>query len=255
MRRVLVVPAAGRGSRLGGSVPKVMVPVNGRPMLDHVLDRYADLADVTLLVLHPDSADQVGKHVKQRGKAVELLFQDQPTGMLDAILIPRLRVAEINPDEVWVTWCDQVAVGKRTVQRLAQAMVTGPEPELTFPTVMMAPPYIHFARGQGGTIERVLQRREGDAMPSEGEGDIGLFALTRRAYLESLPAFAMAASAGAGTGERNFLPFIPWLAARLLVRTIPATTPMEAVGINTPGDLEVIGRYLADQESSSSRKP
>ena len=245
MKRVLVVPAAGRGSRLGGSLPKLMVPVNGRPMLDYILDRYREEAEVVLLVLHLDSADLVRKHVEKRGQAIELLFQQQPTGMLDAILIPRPRIARINPDEVWITWCDQVAVGKETVQRLGQAMVTRPEPELAFPTVTTVPPYIHFARDESGRIVRVLQRREDDAMPEEGEGDIGLFALTRRAYLESLPAFAGAASAGTGTGERNFLPFIPWLAGHSLVRTISATRAIEAVGINTPEDLELIGNYLA----------
>lgn len=248
MKRALVVPAAGRGSRLGGSMPKVMVPVNGRPMLDYILDRYRELADVVMLVLHPDSADQVRKHLKHREQAVELLFQEQPTGMLDAMLIPVSRIAQTNPDEVWITWCDQVAVSEGTVQRLGQAMVTRPEPDLTFPTVTTIPPYIHFARDESGRIVRVLQRREGDAMPEAGEGDIGLFALTRRAYLESLPAFAGAAGSGTGTGERNFLPFIPWLAQRALVRTIPATTPIEAIGINTPEDLELIGKYLADQE-------
>ena len=44
--RVLIVPAAGRGQRLGSSVPKVLVPVNGRPMLHHLLDLYAPLSDV-----------------------------------------------------------------------------------------------------------------------------------------------------------------------------------------------------------------
>jgi len=228
-------------------LPKLMVPVNGRPMVDYVLDRYRELAEVVILVLHPDSADLVRNHVEQRSQSIELVFQEQPTGMLDAILVPGSRIVQLNPDEVWITWCDQVAVGEGTVERLAQAMAIKPQPDLAFPTVTMDQPYIHFARDEAGTIVRVLQRREGDAMPEEGEGDIGLFALTRRAYLESLPAFAGAATGGAGTGERNFLPFIPWLALHSLVRTIPATAAIEAIGINTPEDLAIVGKYLAHQ--------
>ncbi|HEV8125426.1 MAG TPA: NTP transferase domain-containing protein [Gemmatimonadales bacterium] len=245
MKRVLVVPAAGRGSRLGGEMPKLMVPVNGRPMLDYILDRYRELADVVMLVLHPDSTEMVRKHLKNRRENVELLFQDQPTGMLDAILIPKRRIHEIKPEEIWVTWCDQVAVGEATVQRLAQAMVTSPKPQLAFPTLKMGSPYIHFARDSDGTITSVLQRREGDAMPEMGEGDIGLFALTGKAYLETLSAYAGSATSGGGTGERNFLPFIPWLAGRSLVRTCPATAAIEAVGVNTPEDLAMVGKYLA----------
>jgi hypothetical protein len=165
--------------------------------------------------------------------------------MLDAILIPGPRISKLNPDEVWITWCDQVAVTEGTVFRLGQAMVTAPRPELAFPTVITANPYIHFARDRNGTIVKVLQRRERDAMPNEGEGDIGLFGLTGRAYRERLPVFAKASARSAGTGEHNFLPFIPWLAGHSLVRTIPATSPIEAVGINTPEDLERVGKYLA----------
>ena len=247
MTRTLIVPAAGRGSRLGGETPKLMVCVNGRPMVDYILDRYREMVETVLLVVHPDSESLVRDHLKGRRDHVELLFQDQPTGMLDAILIPRSRVDQLNSDEIWITWCDQVAVGEGTVCRLAQAMVTAPGPALAFPTVVSAAPYIHFARDEEGRIARVLQRREGDAMPEEGEGDIGLFALTGWAYLEALPGYAGDATAdtGTGTGERNFLPFIPWLARRALVRTIPATRPIEAIGINTREDLALVGRYLA----------
>jgi bifunctional UDP-N-acetylglucosamine pyrophosphorylase/glucosamine-1-phosphate N-acetyltransferase len=250
VKRVLIVPAAGRGSRLGGDTPKVLVPVNGRPMLDYILHRYRELVDLVLLVVHPDFADQVMKYVEGSGMeqgSVALFLQGKPTGMLDAILIPRLLIADRGPDEVWVTWCDQVAVSEGTAFRLAQAMATAPEPTLAFPTVMAAAPYIHFARDQGGRIVRVLQRREGDAMPADGEGDIGLFALSRHGYLDLLPEFARSVSAGAGTGERNFLPFIPWLASRAPVRTIPANEAIEAVGINTPEDLKLVSDYLASQ--------
>jgi bifunctional UDP-N-acetylglucosamine pyrophosphorylase / glucosamine-1-phosphate N-acetyltransferase len=177
--------------------------------------------------------------------SVAIFMQAQPTGMLDAILLPRLLIANRQPDEVWITWCDQVAVSEGTVYRLAQAMVTAPAPDLAFPTVMAAAPYIHFARDQEGRIVRVLQRREGDSMPADGEGDIGLFALSRHAYLDLLPDFSRSVSAGAGTGERNFLPFIPWLASRSAVRTIPANEAIEAVGINTPEDLKLVSDYLA----------
>ncbi|MGE3527441.1 MAG: hypothetical protein AB7I33_16105, partial [Gemmatimonadales bacterium] len=61
---------------------------------------------------------------------------------------------------------------------------------------------------------------------------------------EVLPVWAVSAAAGCGSGVRNFLPFIPWLASRERVSTIPAADPMEAVGINTPDDLERVENYL-----------
>src|SRR5439155_8160834 len=37
MSVVALVPAAGRGERLGGSVPKALVPVRGEPLLVHAV--------------------------------------------------------------------------------------------------------------------------------------------------------------------------------------------------------------------------
>ena len=45
-------------------------------------------------------------------------------------------------------------------------------------------------------------------------------------------------------GERNFLPFIPWIARTETVTTFPAESQMEAVGINTPQDLVLVEQYL-----------
>ncbi len=87
-------------------------------------------------------------------------------------------------------------------------------------------------------------------MPERGEGDIGLFALGASTYLDLLPLYLGEAPLGAATGERNFLPFIPWLASRTSVRTVPATGSVEAVGINTPEELLQVEAYLAAAETS-----
>ena len=244
MTRILIVPAAGRGSRLGSDLPKLLVPVNGRPMIDYLLERYRETVSTFLLVISPSAAALVERHCETRREPIELLRQEAPTGMLDAIMIPHGRVEQLGAEEVWITWCDQVAVESATVARLGQAMAATPRPDLAFPTVVSAHPYIHFARDEKGAITAVLHRREGDAMPLRGEGDLGLFALSAKAYLEQLPAYAATAPRGSLTGERNFLPFIPWLAGRGRVSTVAASAEIEAVGINTPEELERVARHL-----------
>jgi bifunctional N-acetylglucosamine-1-phosphate-uridyltransferase/glucosamine-1-phosphate-acetyltransferase GlmU-like protein len=167
--------------------------------------------------------------------------------MLDAILLGLPCAARSKPSSVWVTWCDQVAVHPNTVRRLA-AHQSGADAALVMPTVRRHDPYIHLERDAAGRIVRVLHRREGDPMPEAGESDMGLFALSARAYGELLPQYARTVEPGAATGERNFLPFIPWLARSEEVMTFPCEDPMEAVGINTPEDLAVVERYLRELE-------
>ena len=252
MRRLLIVPAAGLGSRLNSPVPKVLVPVGGRPMLDRLIELSAPFVQAIAVVAHPSFSAAVGSHL-DRTRGSGLLYgvveQPSPTGMLDAIMAAAPMVSADQPDSVWILWGDQVAVLPQTMARLAEVMSRQPAPPLAFPTVAASDPYIHFPRDASGRITGVLQRREGDTMPADGESDIGLFAMSRQTYERRLPEYAAVASPGRGTRERNFLPFIPWLAALDDVETFPCTDPREARGINTPEDLREVEAWL------QSRRP
>jgi bifunctional UDP-N-acetylglucosamine pyrophosphorylase / glucosamine-1-phosphate N-acetyltransferase len=246
MPRLLVIPAAGLGSRLGAAVPKVLVPVAGAPMLDRLLDLYRSAVDRVVVVVAPSFESDVKRHVAARPDQhrVDCIVQPSPTGMLDAILLAMPIVERHGPSYVWVTWCDQVAVHPRTIGRLG-ALTDGSRPDaLVMPTVTRRHPYIHFEREASGRITRVLHRREGDVMPAAGESDMGLFAMAAAAYRERLPEYARAVEIGPATGERNFLPFIPWLARTDRVTTFPCEDPMEAIGINTPEELALVEEYF-----------
>ncbi|HSE68484.1 MAG TPA: hypothetical protein VLB12_15950, partial [Gemmatimonadales bacterium] len=195
------------------------------------------------IVVSPDALAIVRSHCLATGFPIELAVQDSPTGMLDAVLVPSRSPVLRSVDQVWITWCDQIAVSRATAERLAKTLDRSPA-AFAMPTLTGTNPYIHFERDPEGRITRVLQRREGDAMPAVGESDIGLFGLTGMAYRELLPRFAETAPVGTSTRERNFLPFIPWVAAQGLVETFPAADPMEAIGINTIEDLGRVAAFL-----------
>jgi bifunctional UDP-N-acetylglucosamine pyrophosphorylase/glucosamine-1-phosphate N-acetyltransferase len=235
------------GTRLGSPVPKLLHPVSGRPMLDYLFELYGDVVERFVLVIHPSFETPVREFCNDRSIEPDIVFQPSPSGMLPAILLPRNQVSAHQPDSVWVTWCDQVGIHPRTVERLAQTSESRPQAALTFPTAWKPGPYIHFVRDEQGAIIDVLQKREGDAMPSSGESDSGLFCLSRVAYLELLLEFTGAALPGARTGESNFLPFIPWVAKRDVVRTFPVEHELESVGINTLDDVKTLEGYLRER--------
>lgn len=244
MKRLLIIPAAGRGTRLGWDGPKALRPVAGRPMIDHLFDRYRGVADRFVVVAAPAALPLFRAHFEHARDPVDCVVQEQPTGMLPAILLARPLIELHRPEQVWITWCDQIAISTATVRRLSDEMDAHPSAAMVFPTVRQQPPYIHFARDDRGRIVGVLQRREADQMPPTGESDAGLFALRLEHYLGSLVEFDLLSISGTGTGERNFLPFIPSLAAHHDVRTFSLDDVHEAVGINTPEDLRLIETYL-----------
>lgn len=250
MTRLLIVPAAGLGSRLQAGAPKALVPVGGRPMIDRLIDVCRPHVESVVVVAHPSFAAEMRARLDATWSdriRCEVVEQAAPTGMLDAILLGLPAAERLNPQRIWTIWCDQVGVLPATLARLATAENARPSPDLVFPTVPQRKPYIHFPRDATGRIVDVLQRREQDAMPEDGESDMGLFALSRHAYCRRLPQFARESSRGRATGERNFLPFIPWLAARTSVVTIPCTDPREAIGINTPEELRDVEAWLLER--------
>lgn len=257
MTRVLIIPAAGAGSRLQSTLPKPLAPVGGRAMIDHLLDRYAAYAERFVVVVNPAHEDLMRRHLESLSAPAAIEVQHTATGMLDAILVPMAQVRAWGPASVWVTWCDQVGILPETIARLARVAAPATDTALAFPTARREAPYIHLERDPAGRITRVLQRREGDPMPQVGESDAGLFALSPAAYLEWLPAFAAEVAEGTSTSERNFLPFIPWLAERALIQTVPCTDVRESVGINTPDERLLIEQFLAEgaHDRRSRRDP
>ncbi len=244
MKRLLIIPAAGPGSRLRSKLPKPLYPVDGRPMIDYLLELYSPWVGRFIVVASPATADRIEAHCSVQPADIELAVQPSPTGMLDAILAPHQRVAELEPESVWVTWCDQIAVHPATIAELAASSGDRPEAALILPTVRRRDPYIHLRRDHDGEIVEVLQRREGDRMPAVGESDMGLFCLSGVAYRDLLPLFSKWVGPGSGTAERNFLPFIPWLSGRGTVRTFAARSEIEATGVNTPEDALALERHF-----------
>lgn len=247
MTRVLIIPAAGAGLRLGALTPKPLVPIAGRAMIDHLFALYARSVDRFVVVVGPSALEAVARHCESAGVDVGLGVQPAPTGMLDAIVAASDEVRRTRPDAVWITWCDQVAVHPATVRHLAELADATPAPALVFPTATRRDPYTHLVRDGQGRITGVLQRREGDRLPEVGESDMGLFSLSADAYFEHLGRFAREAGIGRATGERNFLPFVPWIGGRAAVRTFPCTDEVEAIGVNTPEDLSLVEAYLRRQ--------
>ena len=254
MSRILVIPAAGSGSRLAASVPKVLAPVNGRPMLDHLLRLHRPHVERVVCVVRPGIEQDVLRLGGAADVEVECVVQTAPTGMLDAILLGIEPLRQVRTDWVWITWCDQVGILPDTIEELGRRCTEGLEVGMVLPTVAKRNPYIHFDRDRHDRIVALRQRREGDAMPDVGESDAGLFAVSRRACLDLLPEFAVAATRGSATGERNFLPFIPWLSERYphAVVTFACLDSREAVGINTPEELREVEAWLQARQGSPS---
>lgn len=212
-------------------------------MIDHILARYRPSVEAAVIVVDPAGRARVQDHLRSEPLPLSLAEQASPTGMLDALLAGRDEVLARQPDRVWITWCDQVAISAHTVAKLVDLEKESPAAAVLLPVVHQPTPYIHLEHDHTGRLAAVRHRREGDTMPDVGLSDAGLFSLSREAFDRFLPEYSRAAALGAKTGERNFLPFLPWLAAQHPVRTFEIDVN-EARGVNTPDDLASVEQWL-----------
>jgi MurNAc alpha-1-phosphate uridylyltransferase len=120
-----MVLAAGFGERmrpLTNTIPKPLVQVAGKALLDHVLDRLADAGVETAVVNVHYLADAIEKHLAQRSRP-HVVISDERTkilgtggGLIKAL--PALGGApffHVNSDSIWVEGVRQ------NLQRLAHA--------------------------------------------------------------------------------------------------------------------------------------
>jgi len=112
IKRAMVM-AAGKGTRmrpLTDTMPKPLVPVAGRPLIDHVLDRLeeADIEEAVVNVHH--FADMLEDHLAKRKGGPRIVISDERDALLDTGggtkkalgLLGDDPVITFNSDSVWV---------------------------------------------------------------------------------------------------------------------------------------------------------
>jgi bifunctional UDP-N-acetylglucosamine pyrophosphorylase/glucosamine-1-phosphate N-acetyltransferase len=231
MKICAVIPAAGRGTRLGSAGPKILTALTERDTIWSVLhDKLAPLVDHIHLVLSPEGAATFPALPAN----VSVSIQPQPIGMGDAIF--RGHEVWSAYDAVLVVWGDQVFVSSDTLTRAVAALSSAPY-HAVLPVTHMATPYVEYVF-DGPLLARVLQTREGDVTSPNGFSDVGTFLLRTDGLKQAWDRYLLRTPPGAGTGEINFLPFMTFLSGQgWTITRIEVADETEARGINTQKDL------------------
>ncbi len=231
------VLAAGQGTRLRSSLPKVLHPVAGRPMLDWVL-RAADSAgavDTVVVVGH--GADQVKETFQDAG--VRWVLQQEQRGTGHALA--QVESAIERPGVLLVLSGDVPLVSAETLTRLAAAAQLG-WAAMAVADVEEPGSLGRVLTGEGGGLAAIIEAS--DASPEElavGKVNAGLYALPVPEIFEYLrnlePDNAKgelyltdALNAAAGDGRD--------------VRLVELQDPEESWGVNNRLDLGRVHRSL-----------
>jgi bifunctional UDP-N-acetylglucosamine pyrophosphorylase / glucosamine-1-phosphate N-acetyltransferase len=121
---LIVVLAAGKGTRMKSAMPKVLHQVGGRSMLGHVL-ALADCvkADHRAVVIGPDM-DAVRAEVTRLAPGSPVFIQTQQQGTADAVLAASDAIAAHEGDTM-VLYADTPLIQAETIERLRAALSAG----------------------------------------------------------------------------------------------------------------------------------
>ncbi|HSX41741.1 MAG TPA: NTP transferase domain-containing protein [Candidatus Saccharimonadales bacterium] len=239
-----VIPAAGRGSRLGHDQPKVLYPILGRPILDWLIDLLTPFCRELVFVLSPDGAAIIKPLLEKRlpGR-YQIVIQAEPTGMADAI---NRGSAVVTTENIVSIWGDQAGVAPTTVKRLLSLHQNEPTARLTLPLSEQKKPYIHYQTDQNGLLTGVLKSRESDPMPPVGLADSGIFALKTAALRHALKDAKRRGLGYTGlTKEWDFVLLFPYLeTGGQSIQAFPLGAAEQTISVNTKEEAELLENYL-----------
>ena len=153
----IVILAAGQGKRMHSNLPKVLHPIAGKPLAQHVIDTARQLAPEKLIVVYGHG----GEVVRATLAADDLSWAEQAqqlgTGHAVAQAVPHLGGAA----QTLVLYGDVPLTTVETLRRLLQAGKDG----LAILTVDLADPtgYGRIVRDAAGRVQRIVEQKDARA--------------------------------------------------------------------------------------------
>lgn len=151
----IVILAAGQGTRMKSDLPKVLQPLAGRPMLEHVLERSADLDAEAVHVVYGYGGHQVPQALADW--PVEWILQERQLGTGHAVTQAMPGIADNSV--VLVLYGDVPLISEGTLTELLEKADSG---ELALLSVMLTDPtgYGRVIRNDRGQPQKIVEQKE-----------------------------------------------------------------------------------------------
>ena len=114
---LIIVLAAGEGTRMRSARPKVLHPIAGRPMLAHVLTAIANFGACSTAIVIGPGQEAVAEEAKRVMPAAVCFVQQERRGTADAVLAAKTAIMR-QPDDVLIVYGDTPLIRPETLKRL-----------------------------------------------------------------------------------------------------------------------------------------
>jgi len=243
MTRIIIL-AAGKGTRMNSELPKVLVPLKGRPMIKYLMDSVvaSQVDPRPLIVVSPDNKEIISQALSEYD--LEYVIQDKQLGTGHAVNCAQENLGEA--DNVVVLYGDHPFLKSESIRKFAslkQAALT------IMPTVLpdfagWHQNFYHWGRiirGADGQVEKIVEFKDAtDAERLVTEVNPGFMCFNKGWLLENIDKLK-----DDNKQKEYYLTDLVEIAfeAGQPVGTI-AIEPTEAMGINSLAELEIATSLL-----------
>lgn len=241
-KRIAVVLAAGKGTRMKSDLPKVLVPVRGRPMIEYVLDALRSGGVEQVYVVVGYRADLV-REALARQPDVAFVEQREQLGTGHAVMMAR-DVLQQHTGPVFVIAGDSPMLQASSVRRLFEEFEDR-HAACTLGTTFKDDPtgLGRIVRDAAGEFVGIVEQK--DATPDQRairEVNMSTYVFDAGELVHALDQLKNDNVQG-----EYYITDCPGILKRegKEVRALPVLKPCEALGINTIEELAVVEKALA----------
>ena len=151
----IVILAAGQGKRMKSTLPKVLQPLAGRPLLKHVIDTARTLEPAAIHVVYGHGGDQVREVLKDQPVSWALQAERLGTGHAVMQAMPNVP----NDHVVLVLYGDVPLISRATLAELLALAGSQQTALLTF-EVDDPTGYGRIVRGKRGRVQSIVEQKD-----------------------------------------------------------------------------------------------
>jgi bifunctional UDP-N-acetylglucosamine pyrophosphorylase/glucosamine-1-phosphate N-acetyltransferase len=240
MNTDFIILAAGKGSRMGGDLPKVLNLLGGKPLVQHLLDTVSSIKDshVKLVVGYKPELVKSSLNIS---KKTEFILQKKQLGTAHAVkqTLKGLRSNSVS----LILYGDGPLVKKQTLSRLIASAEKG---NLSILTYEPEDPhgYGRIVRGKGGLVKKIVEHKDASAEERKiSEVNSGILAIKTK-HLKEL----VIKISNKNAAKEYYLTDIVELAnkADIPVKATVVADHKQVLGVNTSEELHDLERQYQE---------
>lgn len=156
----IIILAAGKGTRMKSSLPKVLHPIAGVPMVEHVLTTAINLEPKKIHLVCGYGIEQITKFVEDKNIQVNIVEQKEQLGTAHAVL-QALPYIDDNSD-ILVLYGDTPMVRTSTLKRMLSILESN---SLVVLTAQVSDPTNlgRIIRKQDGSFKRIVEEKDANS--------------------------------------------------------------------------------------------